>query len=193
MRSHAVIIVRIVFQNPTQMFLAQDNDVVQTLAPDRSDQPFGKAVLPRRGRCNWLVSDAHGTQSARDDSAVDSISISDHIARSAIPRKSLGDLTCNPLRRRVGCDADPDENSAIKPDDDEAIQQLKANGRHYEQIHGGDVRRVVSQKGPPFLTWRPASLDHILGDTAPANRAGIIPRESLQSARFHTARVICYR
>src|ERR1700681_1011393 len=54
MRSHAVVIVRIVFQNPTQMLLAQDNDVVQTLAPDRSDQPFGKAVLPRRGRCNWL-------------------------------------------------------------------------------------------------------------------------------------------
>src|ERR1700675_2423254 len=134
---------------------------VQTLAPDRSDQPFGKAVLPRRGRCNWLVSDTHGTQSARDDSTVDSISISDHIARSAIPRKTLGDLTCDPLRRRVGCD----EISAIKPDDDEAIQQLKANGRHYEQIHGGDVRRVVSQKGPPFLTWRPASLDHILGDT----------------------------
>src|SRR5664279_4528883 len=97
--------------------------------------------------------------------AVDSISISDHIARSAIPRKSLGDLTCNPLRRRVGCDADPDEISAIKPDNDEAIQQLKANGRHYEQIHRGDVRRVVLQKGPPFLTWRPASLDHILGDT----------------------------
>src|ERR1700676_2193268 len=141
------------------------HDVVQTLAPDRSDQPFGKAVLPRRGRCNWLVSDTHGTQSARDDSAVDRILISDHIARSAIPRKSLGDLTCNPLRRRVGCDADPDEISAIKPDDDEAIQQLKANGRHYEQIHGGDVRRVASQKGPPFLTWRPASLDHILGDT----------------------------
>src|SRR5258708_16063653 len=113
--------------------------------------------------------------------------------RSAIPRKSLGDLTCNPLRRRVGCDADPDVISAIKQDDDEAIQQLKANGRHYEQIHGGDVRRVVSQKGPPFLTWRPASLDHILGDTAPANRAGIIPRESLHSARFHTARVICDR
>src|SRR5450759_924812 len=115
MRSHAVIIVRIVFQNPTQMFLAQDNDVVQTLAPDRSDQPLGKAVLPRRRRCNWLVSDTHGTQSARDDSAVDSISISEHIARGVSPMKSLCDLTCNPLRRRVGCDADPDEFSAIKP------------------------------------------------------------------------------
>src|SRR5664280_181915 len=118
MRSHAVIIVRIGFQNPTQMLLAQDNDVVQTLAPDRSDQPFGKAVLPRRGRCSWLVSNTHGTQSARDDSAVDSIPISDHKARSVIPRKSLSDLTCNPLRRRIGCDADPDNISAIKPYDD---------------------------------------------------------------------------
>src|SRR6266849_2518698 len=39
MRSNAVVIGRIVFQNPAQMFLAQNNDVVQTLAPDRSDQP----------------------------------------------------------------------------------------------------------------------------------------------------------
>src|SRR6266436_2044531 len=164
MRSHAVVIVRIVFQNPTQMFLVQDNDVVQTLAPDRSDQPFGKAVLPRRGRCNWLVSSAHGTQSARDDSAVDSISISDHIARSAIPRKSLGDLTCNPLRRRVGCDVDPDEISAIKPDDDEGIEQVETDGWNNEQVHGGNVRRVVTQEGSPSLAGWPPSFDHVLGD-----------------------------
>jgi len=34
MRSNAVVIGRIVFQNPAQMFLAQDNDLVQTLAPE---------------------------------------------------------------------------------------------------------------------------------------------------------------
>jgi hypothetical protein len=39
------------------MDLAQDNDVVQTLTPDRSDQPFDKAVLPGRGWCGWLVPD----------------------------------------------------------------------------------------------------------------------------------------
>jgi hypothetical protein len=37
------------------MRLAQDNDVVHTFTPDRSDQPFGKAVLPRRGWCDRLV------------------------------------------------------------------------------------------------------------------------------------------
>ena len=42
MRSNAVIIGRIVFQDSAQMCLAQNDDVIQTFAPDRSDQPFGK-------------------------------------------------------------------------------------------------------------------------------------------------------
>jgi hypothetical protein len=46
------------------MRLAQDDEMVNTLAPNRSDQPFGKAVLPRRGWCGRLVPDAHGAQSA---------------------------------------------------------------------------------------------------------------------------------
>src|ERR1700686_2789919 len=131
MRSNAVVIGRIVFQNPAQMFLAQDNDVVQTLAPDRSDQPFGKAILPRRTWCDRLVPDPHGAQSAYDDCTVDPIAIPDHITRSSIPRKRLGYLTSNPLRCRVGCHVDPDEISAIKPYtvplDDTFVRNSRAN------------------------------------------------------------------
>ncbi len=46
MRSDAAVTVSVGFEYPSQMRLAQDNDVVHTLAPDRSDQPFGKAILP---------------------------------------------------------------------------------------------------------------------------------------------------
>src|SRR5439155_26719519 len=35
--------------------------LVDTLAPDRSDQPFRDAVLPRRARRNGLVTDTHGS------------------------------------------------------------------------------------------------------------------------------------
>jgi hypothetical protein len=53
MRSDAIIIVGLGFQDPTQMHLAQDN-VVHTLTPDRSDQPFGKAILPgEAGAVGW--------------------------------------------------------------------------------------------------------------------------------------------
>ena len=49
MSSDAVVVVSVRFQNPAQMRLAQDNHMIDALAPDRSDQPFGKAILPRRG------------------------------------------------------------------------------------------------------------------------------------------------
>ena len=165
MRSDPVVVIGMELQSSAQMCLAQDNDVVQTLAPDRSDQPFGKAVLPRRSWRDRLVPDAHGAQSTSDDGTVDPIAIPDQVTRSFILGERLGDLTSNPLRCRVGGNIDPDQIPAIKPYNHEAIQQLKADGRDLEQIHGGDVRRVVSQKSSPSLTWWPASLDHVLGDT----------------------------
>src|SRR4030081_3727783 len=73
MRSDAIVIVGVGFQDPTQMHLAQNNDVVHTFTPDRSDQPFGKAILPRRGWRGRSVPDAHGAQSACDDAAIDPI------------------------------------------------------------------------------------------------------------------------
>src|SRR4029077_20693262 len=98
MSSNLVVIASIRFQDPTQMRVAPDHHMIQTLAPDRSDQPFGKAVLPRRGRGNRFVSNAHGAQSACDDGAIDPTAITDHVNRSSIPRKSLGDLACDPFR-----------------------------------------------------------------------------------------------
>src|SRR5216684_7676443 len=146
------------------MCLAQNNNVVQALAPDRSDQPLGKAILPGRGWCNWLIPDAHGAKSACDNGAVDPIAVPDHIARSLIPGKSLGDLACNPFRCWVGCDVDPDEIPAMKPHNHKTIEYSEAKCRDNEQIHGGSVRRVVSQKGPPSLAGRSSSLDHVRGD-----------------------------
>ncbi len=74
MGSDTVVIVSIGFQNSAQMRLAQDNDVVQTLAPDRSDQPFGKAILPGEAGAvglsrmpmarNWRVATAGADTSA---------------------------------------------------------------------------------------------------------------------------------
>ena len=138
--------------------------MVHALAPDRSDQPFGKAILPRLGCCGRLVPDAHGAQSARNDSAIDTITIANEEFWGLIPRKGLSDLTCNSLRRRIPCDVDPDQISAVESDDNEGIEQVETNGRNNEQVHGGNVRRVVTQEGPPSLAWRPSPFDHVLSD-----------------------------
>jgi hypothetical protein len=121
MRSHFVVIVGVASQNPTQMPLAKNDEMVDALAADRSDQPFGEGVLPGRSRRSWLVSYAHGAQPTRDDGAKHAIPIADQTARSLIPRESLGDLTRNPFRYRISCDIGPNKGSAVEAHDDESM------------------------------------------------------------------------
>jgi xanthine/CO dehydrogenase XdhC/CoxF family maturation factor len=146
-----VIVGGILQQNPAQVRFAQDNHMVHALAPDRSDQPFSEAILPRRRWCSRLVPDAHGTQSACDDVAVDAIPITDQVLRSFIPGKCLCYLTRDPFCRRIWCDVDPDEVSTVQPNDNEGIEQIEANGRNNEQVHGGDIWGVITQEGAPSL------------------------------------------
>src|SRR3984893_15520087 len=162
MCSVVIVIVGIGFQNPAQMRLVQDND--HTFTPDRSDQPFGKPILPRRGWCGRLVPDAHGAQSAPDDAAIDPVAIAEELVRSLIPGKCFRYLTCNPFVRGICCDVDPDEVSAGEPDDDEGIEQVETDSWNNEQVHGGNVWRVVMQEGSPSLAGRRPSFDHVLGD-----------------------------
>jgi len=94
-RSHGRYKVRYIFSESDADVPRQYNDVSKPLAPvdpiSRSAKLF-QAMPVALG----LSRITHGTHSARARQAVDSISISDHIARSAHPKKSLGDLTCNP-------------------------------------------------------------------------------------------------
>src|ERR1700730_15825682 len=149
MRSNVVVVDGVRFQNSAQMRFAQDNDVVPTFTPDRSDQPFGKSILPGRRWCNGPIPDAHGAQSAHDDAAIDPVAIADEVLRSFIPGKCLGYLTSSPFGRRMCCDVDPDEVSAVQPDNDEGIEQVETDSWNNEQVHGGDVRRVGTQEGSP--------------------------------------------
>src|SRR5882757_7436403 len=137
---------------------------METLAAGRSDQPLGTAILPGRGWCSRPVPDAHGAQSACDDRTIDAIPVADHVARSFIPRECFCDLARNPFRGRMCCDADPDQLSAVEPDDDEGIEQVETDRWNNEQVHGGNVRRVVTQEGSPSLAGWPPSFDHVLGD-----------------------------
>jgi hypothetical protein len=69
------------------------------------------------------------------------------------------------------CDVDPDEASAVEPDDDEGIKQVETDSWNNEQVHGGNVRRVVTQEGPPSLAGWPRRLTMYLAtlDCATSN------------------------
>src|ERR1700716_2326599 len=69
-----------------------------------------------------------------------------------------------PIRPSDCCDVDPAEVSGVEPDDDEGIEQVETDSWNNEQVHGGNVRRVVMQEGPPSLAGWPPSFDHVLGN-----------------------------
>ena len=108
-----VVILGIGFECPAQMRLAQDNDAVHTFSPDRSNQLFGIAVMPGRGWCSRLVSDAHGAQSTFDDGAIDPIPIADEVARGFVPRKASVNWRTIHSAVEFVVYVDPDEVSAV--------------------------------------------------------------------------------
>src|SRR5258708_4787578 len=120
-------------------------------------------------------------------SAIDLISIPDQVARSLIPRECLRDLACDPFRGRMRCDVDPNKVSARQPDDDEGVEHVEANGWGNEQVHGGDVRCVVTQEGGPALGRRSTSLDHVLRH-AGLPRVTLIGAEKGIKPYFHGVR-----
>ena len=123
--------------------------MIDALAPDRSDQSFGKAILPRRGWRGRPVPDAHSAQSASNDAAIDPIPIADEVARRLIPGKRLRYLTRNPFGRRIYCDVDPDKVPAVEPDDDEAgrNRQLEQRTGPWRQCPARDYARTFAIPG----------------------------------------------
>src|ERR1700675_3988912 len=50
---------------------------------------------------------------------------------------------------------------AVESDNDEGIEQVETDSWNNEQVHGGNVRRVVTQEGSPSLAGRPPPFDHM--------------------------------
>src|SRR5262249_34066015 len=90
--------------------------------------------------------------------------IADQVARRLSPRECLCHLARDPFHGRMRCDVDPDRISAGQSNDDEDIEQVEANGRGNEEVHGREVRRMITHEGAPSLRGRSASLDHVLRD-----------------------------
>jgi hypothetical protein len=128
---------------------AHHHDMVETLASDRSDQPFNMTVLPRRARCDWPVADTHGSQPACDRDTIGSVTVTDEVARRITPRECFRDLPGDPVSSRICGHVGPDKPSPLRTQDDQPIEKFEPDRRNDEQIDGGDVSGVIAHEGRP--------------------------------------------
>src|ERR1700751_6307658 len=103
--------------------LAEHDNVVKTFPADRTDQPFGISVLPRRSRRGWPIPDAHRPKAADEDVAVDSIAVTDDVSRRYFPTTGLGELARNPFSRWVGSHSQPQYLAGIVMEYQQPVEQ----------------------------------------------------------------------
>ena len=133
------------------MTFVQDDDVVQTLAPDRADYPFDVRILPGGFGSRHDVLDAHGGNCGPEGRAVNAVSVPDQVPRPCVPGEGLPDLLCSPRGRRLCRDRnmhDPAPVMAKHHEDEENRERRRRDG---EKVDGHQASDVVPQKRSPRL------------------------------------------
>jgi hypothetical protein len=70
-----VIVAELNFEDPPQMLIIPDNDVVQEPAANASDDSLHETILPRTPRCSSHLLNAYSLNSRRKAATMDSIAI----------------------------------------------------------------------------------------------------------------------
>ncbi len=107
-----MIVVDVFAQDSPEVSLVEDDHMIETLAPNASDDPFDVGALPRGARCRRNLLDVESRNAPFEVRPVDSILVSQHVTRHRIPRKGIDDLLRGPLCRRMLRDIEMDDAPA---------------------------------------------------------------------------------
>jgi hypothetical protein len=145
-----VIVGEIAGQDAAQVAFAQDEDVIQTFAPDRANEPFREGVQPRALGPGQHVPDSHALHSAPKRVTVDAVPIAEEVRWRGVVRERLHNLLGGPVRGGMLGDVEVDETSSIVGEHDQDEEYPQARGGHREEIDGDQVPDVVGEERPPW-------------------------------------------
>jgi hypothetical protein len=100
-RARLVVVREVRGQGAAQVPFAEDENVIQTLASDRTDEALGKRILPGAVRRREDFGDPHALQAALKLMAVDLIAVAHEKGRRGVIREGVDDLLGGP--GAVGC------------------------------------------------------------------------------------------
>jgi hypothetical protein len=96
MRASPVIVGEVAGQDAAQVAFAENQNVIQTLAPDRADQPLREGILPRAMRRREDFLDPHALYSVPKLLAVDLVAMAEEIGRRGVVWEGVHDLLSGP-------------------------------------------------------------------------------------------------
>jgi Integrase core domain len=152
-----VVVREVACRDASQVPFAQNENMIQALAPNRADEPLREGILPRAVGCREDLRDAHALYTMPELLAVDAVAIAEEIGRHGVVREGLHDLLGGPVRVGVLGHVEVDDAPAIvnKHDEDEKHSHARAGDR--EEVDGDQVPDVVGKERPPGLS----GMDHV--------------------------------
>src|SRR5713226_738120 len=140
-----IVIRSVSLQNTVQVRFAEHDEVVESFATYRSDEPLNVAVLPRRAWRRGVIADSHCPNAAGVCWAEGAVAVANRVTRCFVPGKGVSHLTCDPLRGRIVRHADArDRGRPINRGEvhDQAagttlsgLEDLPAQSRRRDRIH----------------------------------------------------------
>src|SRR5262245_23519949 len=112
MRSPRIEIGDVLVQHPLKMALVNDEQMIETLTPRRSDPPLGQRVRPRRFRRGSELSHPESSQAPIKRFATPTVPITDEIPRRIpIPATGVHDLLGRPVGGGMSADQETPASS----------------------------------------------------------------------------------
>jgi hypothetical protein len=185
-----VVILEVASQNVTQVALAEDNDVVETVAPDRADQAFGEGILPRTlsGREDLL--DPHALHTSTEGVTVDGVSVAKEIGRGGVVGKGVHDLLSSLRHGGMLGEVEVQDPTSMVSEHDEDEEHPQLSGGDGEEVDRDQIADMVREERAPGLRGRCRSLRDQTGDRPLRLSFAIILSTLLRDARdLTTARV----
>jgi hypothetical protein len=141
----------VVSDEPEQMSLANDDDVIEQLASDRSDEPLGEAVVPGRAGRDPELLEPHADEPPVERGAEDPIAIADNALGDHVRRHRLDHLLRRPGGVRMRGDVDVQDASALEREHEEDVEHAEGRGLYREEVDGERAWEVVTDERPPRL------------------------------------------
>src|SRR5437773_11820417 len=111
-----------------QVAFAENQNVIQTLAPDGADEPLREGVLPRAVRRREDFTDAHALHALPEHVTVDRVAIAEEIGRGGIVWEGVHDLLGRPGSSGMLGDIEVEDAPAVVCKHDEDEQNAQARG-----------------------------------------------------------------
>ena len=117
MSARVGVVLEIRPQDSSQTRLVEDDDMIQTFSPYRSDEPLGVGVLPGRARSTKHFLDAEPGGRLAEGASVRAIAIAQQETRATVPGKGLHELLRCPLCRGMKGDRKVDWPTTVMGED----------------------------------------------------------------------------